>query len=427
MSVPVHSAISKGMRNTEHLWSRNMVKIMETACIENTNRIACATVNTLLHRDGSGQSLKLRTMTDLCDRHGKEVEEYQERQAKSVLQSYGWNPETGLLQEGATAPKGILPPLKEGQIKEASDSWIACLIPEINEKREGRARIPEESKKPYDVESPDEAVVEVCLDGVLSRRQSAHRSKGGKTKRVGQRPRVETSVAYIRVNGKRYILTAHDMRGLCVRTLAFLLQTGLLVNRQLILFSDGATEIRDCVDEIFSFCLHHIVLDWFHLRKHCYESLSMTLKSGKSNKEMRSQVMGNLMNILWVGNVAGAIEYLTELPSKDVKSEENRQKLIRYLQNKESVIACYAVRRRLGLRISSNAVEKANDLTVAKRQKHQGMSWSYHGSWHFAALTALYLNHEDETWRKSASLSFRMISVSPQKTVVPIAVVPSIQ
>ena len=53
MSVPVHSGISKGMRNTEHLWSRKMVKIMETACIENTNRIACGTINALLHREGS--------------------------------------------------------------------------------------------------------------------------------------------------------------------------------------------------------------------------------------------------------------------------------------------------------------------------------------------------------------------------------------
>ena len=425
MSVPVYSAVSKGMRNTEHLWSRNMVKIMETACIENTNRIACGTINTLLHREGNAQSLKLRTMTDLCDRHGKEVEEYQQRKAKSVLQSYGWNPETGALQEGATAPEGILPPLKEGE--ETADSRIACLIGDINEKREGRARIPQESKKPYDVESPDEAVVEVCLDGVLARRQSAHRPTDEKPKRAGQRPRVETSVAHIRVNGKRYILTAHDMRGLCVLTLAFLLQTGLLVNRQLIIFSDGATEIKDCVDEIFAFCRHHVVLDWFHLRKHCYEALSMTLKSGKSNKATRSQIMGNLMNILWVGNVVGAIEYLTELPSNYVKSEENRQKLIRYLQNKESVIACYAVRRRLGLRISSNAVEKANDLTVAKRQKHQGMSWSYHGSWHFAALTALYLNHEDETWHKSASLSFKMIPASPRKTVVPILATPSVK
>ena len=74
------------------------------------------------------------------------------------------------------------------------------------------------------------------------------------------------------------------------------------------------------------------------------------------------------------------------------------------------------MRRRLGLRISSNAVEKANGLTVAKRQKHQGMSWFYRGSWHFAALTALYLNQEAEVWHKAGSLSFKMTPVSIPKS-----------
>ena len=78
------------------------------------------------------------------------------------------------------------------------------------------------------------------------------------------------------------------------------------------------------------------------------------------------------------------------------------------------------MRRRLELRISSNAVEKANDLTVAKRQKHQGMSWSYHGSWHFAALTALYLNQEVDVWHKTGSLSFKMIPVSIPKFEAPL-------
>ena len=90
-----------------------------------------------------------------------------------------------------------MPPLKEGE--ETADSRIARLIGDINEKREGRARIPQESKKPYDVESPDEALAEVCPDGVLARRQSAHRPTDEKTKRAGQRPRAETSVAHIRV------------------------------------------------------------------------------------------------------------------------------------------------------------------------------------------------------------------------------------
>ena len=149
------------------------------------------------------------------------------------------------------------------------------------------------------------------------------------------------------------------------------------------------------------------------MTKHCYELLSMTLKSGKANSEMRHQVLDKLKRILWVGNVQGAIQYLTELPSDYIKSEENREKLISYLTRKESVIACYAIRSKLGLRISSNPGEMANNLTVAKRQKNNGMNWSRHGSQYMAALTALYLNHEAENWHKSRTLSYKMTSSSP--------------
>ena len=416
------------MKNTEHLWSQQLVKIIESSFITNTDRVACAALNTLLHREGSEQTLKLRTMTDLCDRHGKEVEEYLKEQAQEILERHGFDPETGLPREGSALSKDFLHPLAEKT--NAPDDRMKCLIQDINEKREGKERIPEGSEKVYDVEWPDDAVVEVSLDGVLSKRQKAHRANQdteGSTqlKSVSKkRPVVETSVAHIRANGKRYILTAQNMYSLCIRVLAFLLEHGLLSNRKLVIFTDGAAEIKTCVDTIFAFCCHHIVLDWFHLKKHCYELLSMILKSGKSNRNMRHNVMKCLMRILWVGNVAGAIQYLSELPSDCVKSEEKRQELIRYLQRKEPGIACYALRAYLGLRVSSNPVEKANDLIVAKRQKHQGMSWSYHGSWHFAALTALYVNDEAETWHRSASLSFAMVPASlsvPSASAVPVA------
>ena len=397
-----------------------MVKIIETGCIENTDRKALQTLNTLLHREGSGQTLKLLTITDLCDRHGKEIEEYQERNAEEVLKEKGFDPETGIPQKGTDLPEGVLPPA-DGST-DTSDEHIQGIIDDINEKREGRERIPDESRKPYDTEAPDDAAVEVSLDEVLSKRQKEHRQKGEahrekqEQQKTKKRPSVGTSVAHIRVNGKRYILTAHDMRSLCIMVLAFLINAGLLSNRQLIIFSDGATEIKTCVDEIFGFCRHYVILDWFHLKKHCYELLSMILISGKANREMRHSVMAALMRILWVSNVTGAIEYLKELPSDRIKNEEKRQKLISYLQRKESVVACYAVRRELGLRISSNPVEKANDLTVSSRQKHRGMSWSYHGSWHFAALTALYLNREADTWHHTGSLSFEMVPVSTLKS-----------
>ena len=424
MTVPINRSVSKGMRNTEHLWSQQIIKIIETSCIENSDRVACNTINRLLHREGSDQALKLRTITDLCDRHGKEVEEYQEKAARHTLQKNGFDPETGHLEEGTNLPVGVLLSSEAAGVFEDADERVRNIIESINEKREGKEKIPENSQKPYNVELPDEAVVMVSLDGVLSKRQKEHRTKSGnhedetvqKNTLSKKRPAVETSVAHIEVNEKRYILTAHDMRTLCIRVLAFLLDSGLLVNRQLIIFSDGATEIKSSVDEIFSFCRHCIVLDWFHLKKRCYEILSMTLKSGKSNREMRHTVMRNLLRILWVGNVEGACQYLAELPSKWIKSGDKQQELISYLQRKESIIACYALRSRLGLRISSNPVEKANDLTVSTRQKHQGMSWSSHGSWHFAALTALYLNHEEDSWHKSASLSFKMVPVFRQKS-----------
>ena len=380
--------------------------------------MACHTLNTVLHREGNDQTLKLRTMTNLCDRHGKEVEVYQDEQAKEVLHKNGFDWKTGQLQENAHLPDGILRPA-EGT-EEVPKDRVKCIIRDINKNREGKEKIPEGAQNPYDVELPDDAVVEVSLDGVLAKRQKEHRSEAEKNQdeseqpntRSRKRPAVETSVAHIQVNGSKYILTAHNMRSLCIRVLAFLLNSGLLINRQLIVYSDGAAEIKTCIDEIFSFCRHHIVLDWYHLRKHCYELLSMTLKSGKANKDMRHNVLKDLLRILWVGNVDGAIQYLTELPSKWIKSETKQQELINYLQRKEPIIACYAVRKRLGLRISSNPVEKANDLTVAKRQKHQGMSWSYHGSWHFAALTALYSNHENERWHKEGCLSFDMVPIS---------------
>ena len=63
-----------------------------------------------------------------------------------------------------------------------------------------------------------------------------------------------------------------------------------------------------------------------------------------------------------------------------------------YLDKNRGMIPVYAVRRELGLRNSSNRGEKANDVLVAARQKHHGMSWSKSGSVALASMTALKKN-----------------------------------
>ena len=60
------------------------------------------------------------------------------------------------------------------------------------------------------------------------------------------------------------------------------------------------------------------------------------------------------------------------------------------------------------LRNSSNPAEKANDLIVAERQKHNGMRWSYSGSCALASVSALQRNGELHDWIHGQPLAFRL-------------------
>ena len=69
-----------------------------------------------------------------------------------------------------------------------------------------------------------------------------------------------------------------------------------------------------------------------------------------------------------------------------------------YFLKHRNHIPCYALRHHFGLRTSSNRAEKANDLVVAQRQKHNGMSWSCAGSAALAQIKALFVNNDAPNW-----------------------------
>ena len=56
-------------------------------------------------------------------------------------------------------------------------------------------------------------------------------------------------------------------------------------------------------------------------------------------------------------------------------------------------------------RVSSNRVEKANDIVVPQRQKHNGMSWSEVGSGALAQISALFHNGGLALWLHKNRLS----------------------
>jgi hypothetical protein len=67
------------------------------------------------------------------------------------------------------------------------------------------------------------------------------------------------------------------------------------------------------------------------------------------------------------------------------------------------------MRKQLGLRNGSGIVEKANDLLVAKRQKHKGMSWGKKGSISLATVACARLNGDLGNWAKKRTIPFRPI------------------
>jgi hypothetical protein len=125
-------------------------------------------------------------------------------------------------------------------------------------------------------------------------------------------------------------------------------------------------------------------------------------------RELRNQTLEQLCGLLWNGRVDTAIQTLNSLAPNAVKDPQAISKLIGYFERNRAHIPCYAVRKQLGLCNSSNRGEKMNDLVVAQRQKHQGMSWSNAGSLSLAALAALKSNLESASWFQHRKLTFKL-------------------
>ena len=113
--------------------------------------------------------------------------------------------------------------------------------------------------------------------------------------------------------------------------------------------------------------------------------------------------------MLWYGNINGAIKLLWNIDAKKVKNYEYIKKLIEYFERVRAYVPCYALRKELGLRNSSNLGEKSNDLIVSSRQKNNGMSWSDDGSHAFASVSAIYRNQQLSNWVHSRRIDFDFV------------------
>lgn len=118
-----------------------------------------------------------------------------------------------------------------------------------------------------------------------------NRSKDGKY--------VENTVIHVQACRNSYCITAIGMERAFFILLVFLLKNRLMEDWLLVFFTDGARNIKNHIESVFTFRQFTIVLDWYHLKKKCRELISSSIKGSKGEKH---EVMHHLLRMLWDDN-----------------------------------------------------------------------------------------------------------------------------
>ena len=353
--------------------------------VEKSYRKTTALINRVRHQEGATPS---RTLRENTESEGQQLMAYIERQATTVLQEHGFTPDGTPTQAAANHSRQTLVTLPPEQVALA----VQACAPEPE-------WVAEMQSNPVLYEDPAHSA-SVSLDDVCVKRQKATRKASKEP--TEERKRVYNTIAHIAHAGQSYIINGQGVKNVLRLVLAFLLRNHLLTCN-LLFFVDGQRTLYTTILGAFAWLSSfQIVLDWYHLEKRCKEQLSMALKG----RVIRNALLDELFPFLWHGCVDRAIALLQSVDSTQIKNQKALADLIGYLERNRPYIPCYSVRKRLGLWNSSNRGEKANDLVVSDRQKHNGMSWSKPGSAALAAVTALVRNQEYKRWFQTGTLSF---------------------
>lgn len=377
-------AFSK-LRPKERIWESSLAdRVMELASDVSFSK-ATKYINEFLHRNDS-DSLRLKTVEEFVERMGSKIAASYKSASDAFLSETGIDTEKGIVSEGSAIPDGATNP----NLPELADSKrVSDIAERYNLGHKGREAI-DAGRITIPIEQSADDCVYVYVDGILVKHQKECRKPDCKRSSKF----LENNVACIQYGKHKYSITDTDMREVFRRIMAVLLTCNLLVDKRLIFITDGATIIKEYIQEFFGFRQYTLILDWYHLEHKCYQMLSSALKCGKKVKEEKDRTINTLQSILWAGNVKAALEYIAGIDQKLVKSQQAIDSLVGYITRKQENIPCYALRKGLGLHNSSNPVEKENDLLIAQRQKGRGMAWSVDGSAALAAITVAGQNKE---------------------------------
>jgi hypothetical protein len=354
---------------------------------ENSYRRTGRLINRIRFQEQGGTPY--RTLQENTEKEGSNLIDYIEEKTKRILKENGFS-EDSVSRGNNVAYANQVMTISREKITEAAKQ---CLDNEIDD---------EPFSNPVCYEDP-ENTVNISIDDVNVKKQEETRQKGGNPEET-KRKFVHNTVVHISKGDRRYALNGYGIKKVLCFLIAFIFNNNLIGNR-LQFFTDGHTTLNEAILNSFNWFKNiGIILDWYHLEKKCKEQLSMALKG----RVIRNEVLEQLLPLLWQGLTDKAIALIEGTNSTLIKNQAVMKKLVEYLRRNKPYIPCYAIRKELGLRNSSNIGEKMNDLIVSNRQKHNGMSWSKPGSVALASVTSLKINNESKKWFEEKELEFKL-------------------
>jgi len=374
--------------------------LRDAACDRMRGQSAGKSRQALAQAAGQADLLGRSTIIEIVHREGDRLVAAQRQRAEAILAEASEAERTGL---GLPAAEAVaeefddVPPCEdaegagaEADWERAQAEWAATGFPG------GEPACPVAVDEPRLV---DEDVVIVEPDEVVSKAQA-----------TTGRKRIWTYTAVVMVAGLRYAFAEATAEGLWLQVGALLVELGALRgDRRLLVLGDGAGWIRAWYEGL-GIASRGMVVCWWHLRKRCYEQMSLAGGPKDRRRALERGVLGRLWEgdvIAAVGLLRGALEW--------VRTPKAVEDLIGYLEKRHEFIPDYGERRRSGLWIASTRVEKLNDWAVSGRCKGRGMSWSSPGVLALAALEAARRDGELDDWRLHHELPERTLPALARK------------